>query len=28
MINLWIKYGDPRLYGNGETDLITIHLGC
>jgi len=23
MINVWTKYGEPRLYGNGETDLIT-----
>ena len=23
MINMWTKYGDPMLYGNRETDLIT-----
>ena len=23
MINVLNKYGEPRLYGNGETDLIT-----
>jgi hypothetical protein len=21
--NVWIKYGEPRLYDNGEIDLIT-----
>ena len=20
--NVWTKYGEPRLYGNGKTDLI------
>lgn len=24
MINVCIKYGEPRLYGKRETDLITI----
>ena len=24
MIKVWIKYGELRLYGNGETDLIRI----
>ena len=24
MINVWNKYGEPKSYGNGETDLITI----
>ena len=33
MINRWSKYhlyGEPRLYGNGETDLITkiLHRQC
>jgi len=23
MINVWTKYGEPRLYENEETDLIT-----
>jgi hypothetical protein len=23
MIYVWIKNGEPRLYGNGDTDLIT-----
>ena len=23
MINVWTKYGEPRLYGNGETEIIT-----
>jgi hypothetical protein len=23
MINVWTKYGEHSLYGNGETDLIT-----
>ena len=22
IINVWTKYGEPRLCGNGETDLI------
>jgi hypothetical protein len=22
MINVWTKYSEPRLYGNGETYLI------
>jgi hypothetical protein len=22
MINVWTKYGDPILYGNGQTDII------
>ena len=26
MINVWTKYGEPRLYGNGETGLITKTL--
>jgi len=24
MINVWTKYDEPRLYGNGETHLITL----
>ena len=23
IFNVWIKYGEPTLYGNGEIDLIT-----
>jgi hypothetical protein len=26
MINMWIAYGKPRLYSNGEFDLITKPL--
>jgi len=26
MINVWTKYSEPKLYGNGETDLITKNL--
>jgi len=26
MVNVWTKYGKSRLYGNGETDLITTNL--
>ena len=28
MINVWTKYSEPRLYGNGETYLITKCLHC
>ena len=26
MINVWTKYGEPRLNGYGETDIITKNL--
>jgi len=26
MVNLWTKYGEPMMYGKGETDLITKNL--
>ena len=26
MINMWVTYGEPRLYSNGEFDLITKPL--
>jgi hypothetical protein len=28
MINVWTKYGEPKLYGNWETYLITKTLLC
>ena len=26
IINVWTKYGEPRLYGNGETDLQALFM--
>ena len=28
VINVWTKYSEPRLYGNGKTDLITKIWHC